>query len=329
MRAAVVRAFGAPPEWSEWPEPTAGPHQTVVTVTAAAVSPVVRGRASGTHYSLRPELPFVAGVDGVGRTPDGQRVYFILPPPPQGALAERVAVDDDHLLPLPDDLDDGTAAAAAIPGMSCWLPLTRRVGWTAGMSVLVNGATGAAGGTAVQVARHLGAAHVVATGRDPARLAELPGLGADRVISVADPGPSFQAAVRAAVGEFGIGVVLDYLWGPSAAAIVAAIGAPDPPRGPRTVRFVHIGGASGDTIVLPGAPLRGSGLEILGSGFGSSPAAEVRAAIDEFLRAYHRAGFRIRLAERPIATIAASWSAPPDDRRPVYRIAGAGGAATT
>jgi NADPH:quinone reductase-like Zn-dependent oxidoreductase len=320
MRAAIVRAYGEPPELGEWPEPKVGPGETLVSVVAVAVSPVVRARAAGRHYSLEASLPLVPGLDGVGRTPDGRRVYFAMLPPPAGTLAERVAVPEDRMVPVPDDLDDASAAAAAIPGISSWLPLTHRARLPPGESVLVNGATGTAGRLAVQTARHLGAAHVAATGRTPAHMAELPALGADPVLSVVDPGAAFQAEVRRVVRELAVGGILDYLWGPSGGAIVAAVGAPDPPRGPRLVRFVQVGAISGEAVSIPGAALRGSGLEILGSGIGSSPASATRTAIAEFLAAFRPGGFRVHVDAQPIDSIRTTWSKSPDEGRLVYRF---------
>ncbi len=59
------------------PQPAAG--YTLIDVRAAAISHVVKGRASGRHYSFDGTLPFVVGIDGVGMTSDGQRVYFCFP----------------------------------------------------------------------------------------------------------------------------------------------------------------------------------------------------------------------------------------------------------
>ena len=76
-------------------------------------------------------------------------------------------------------------AAAMNPAMSSWLALRRRIELRAGAEVLVLGATGNAGRMAVQIAKLLGAGRVIAAGRDEARLAELPGSGADRTVSLA------------------------------------------------------------------------------------------------------------------------------------------------
>ena len=81
-------------------------------------------------------------------------------------MAEATVAPSASCLPLPDDLDDVTAAAIANPGMSSWAAFKERAKLKAGETVLVNGATGAAGRLAVQIAKHLGAKKVIATGRN-------------------------------------------------------------------------------------------------------------------------------------------------------------------
>ena len=88
MKAAIVRAAGQTPVYGDFAEPTAAPGEIRITVTAAALSPLARGRASGAHYSASGQYPAVVGVDGVGRLDDGRRVYFLLPRAPWGAMAE-------------------------------------------------------------------------------------------------------------------------------------------------------------------------------------------------------------------------------------------------
>jgi NADPH:quinone reductase-like Zn-dependent oxidoreductase len=125
MKAAIVRAAGQPPIYENFPEPQPASDERHIRVTAASISQVVRSRAAGTHYSSTEEFPFVVGVDGVGRLDDGSRVYFALPRPPYGTMAEQTVVPAGQCLPLPDDLDDITAAAIANPGMSSWAAFSR------------------------------------------------------------------------------------------------------------------------------------------------------------------------------------------------------------
>lgn len=314
-----MHTLGRPPRYDEFPSPPDREGAVRLRVSAAALSPLARTRVAGAHYSSTVPPPFVAGVDGVGLGDDGRRRYFFLPSPPYGAMEEEVVVAEAQTVFLPEGLDDAVAAVAANAGMSCWIPLTRLAPLRPGESVLVNGATGAAGRMAVQVARHLGAAHVVATGRNPAKLEALEPLGADVRLPLDETDARLRDEVRRWARELRIGVVLDYLWGPSASALLAALGGPNAPRGPDRVRFVQIGAVSGDSISLPSAPLRSSGVEILGSGIGSSSPETTVAAIGEFLAALGREHFAVDFERFPLRDVERTWGTERDRRR-VYSI---------
>jgi len=94
-------------------------------------------------------------------------------------------------------LDDVTAAAIANPGMSAWAALIERAALRPGETVLVNGATGSAGGLTMQLAKFLGAGKVIATGRNEGELQELLSLGADAVIPVLHGLPQERGPLRA------------------------------------------------------------------------------------------------------------------------------------
>jgi NADPH:quinone reductase-like Zn-dependent oxidoreductase len=320
MRAAVVRVQGEPPVYGEFDDPVVGPGETLVTVRAAAVSPLVLSRAAGAHYSSRANGPFVPGIDGVGTTPEGRRVYFAFPRPPFGSLAERVPVRTTELVELPAGLEDATAAAAANPGMSCWIPLRRFARVRPDEAVLVNGATGAAGHAAVQVAKYLGAGRVIATGRSEAELATLRALGADTLLPIGASLEAFRTSVRTLAREARLGTVLDYLWGPTAEAILAALGGPEAPRGSDRVRFIHVGGLAGPTVTLDGSILRSSGVELLGSGLGSSTFEELRTGIGEFLRAFDEGHFQLETEVHPLSEAARAWGRTGGARRVVFRV---------
>lgn len=81
MKAAVIFDLAEGPVWADFIDPQPAPGQTIIDVRAAAISHVVKARASGRHYSFDGNLPFVPGIDGVGTTPQGQRVYFAFPTP--------------------------------------------------------------------------------------------------------------------------------------------------------------------------------------------------------------------------------------------------------
>ena len=142
----------------------------------------------------------------------GRRVYFVLPRAPHGSMAEQTVAPLAQCLPLPDGLDDVTAAAIANPGMSSWAAYTERAKLKAGETVLVNGATGTAGRLAVQIARHLGAKKVIATARSAEALQSVANLGADVTIHLIDDGVALESRFKEQFAA-GIDVVIDYLWG--------------------------------------------------------------------------------------------------------------------
>ena len=271
MKAAVVSAPGKLPAYGDFREPVPTEDETRVAVTAAALSPLAKGRAAGTHYSSQGRFPFVAGVDGVGKTDDGCRVYFVLPTAPFGAMAEKTIVRKSQCVELPRGLDDVTAAAIANPGMSSWAALKERAKLIQGEIVLVNGATGSAGSIAVQIAKYLGAKKVIATGRNAQALESLRALGADATIPLTSNGDAMEEAFKEQFGGEGVDIVLDYLWGPSAEKILIAGAKAGKEAVP--IRFVQIGTASEPNISLPGAVLRSSAIQLMGSGIGSVPSS--------------------------------------------------------
>ena len=300
MKAAIVDQAGQTPRYGDFPEPEPAPDEVSINVAAAALTPLARARAAGAHYSASDTFPFVAGVDGVGRTDDGARTFFVLPRAPQGAMAERVTVPNGQWVGLPDDLDDQTAAAIANAGTSSWAALTERARLRTGETVLVNGATGASGQLAVRIARHLGASRVIATGRNQAVLDT---LGADAIVRLDGDDDALRAAVAEHFGA-GVDVVLDYLWGPSAQALLLAAAAG---RRGVPVRFVQIGSIAGEEIALPAGILRSSGIELLGSGIGSLSLGKMMSAAEGVFAAARTAGLALNHRAVPLADVAAAW----------------------
>ena len=312
MKAAIVREAGKLPVYAEFEEPHAASGESVIEVAAAPLSHVTKARASGTHYSASAAFPFVAGLDGVGRRADGGRVYFFMPRAPFGSMAARTAVNASHCVPLPDDIDDVTAAAIAIPAMSSWAALKERAKFVAGESVLINGATGTSGRLAVRIARHLGAGRIVATGRARDALAALSSLGADATVALQQDD---AAMARAFVHEFegGVDIVLDYLWGPSAESLLIAAAKVGKP-----LRFVQIGSIGGAAIPVPAHTLRSFPLDIMGSGIGSVPMPRIHNALGEVLRAASAAGLTTAAKTVPLADVEKHWSTLDPQSRTVF-----------
>jgi NADPH:quinone reductase-like Zn-dependent oxidoreductase len=321
MHAAVVTRYGDSPKYGEFPnEPAAGPDEVIIHVKAAALSNLVRGQASGQHYSSGNELPLIPGNDGVGTLEDGRRVYFVGPRAPFGSMAERTVIDRRRIIPLPDDLDDITAAALGNPGLATWGSLLGRAKLQPGETVLVNGATGAAGQQAIQAARFLGAKRIVATGRNEPALKKLQELGADEVIALGSSDDALHVAFARELRDRGVDVVLDYLWGHSAELLLQAAAGRGSPQGESRIRYVQIGAISGATIALNGGWLRSSGVELLGSGLGSLPAKDIISALTRMFASAREAGLKIDTLPVPLSQVETAWTEDSCGRRIVFTI---------
>jgi len=313
MQAAVLRALGSAPRFEQFDDPVARDGEVLVRVRAASLKPIDKAMAGGSHYASFRELQVVCGIDGVGTLESGARVFFGGPRRPFGAMAEKTVVPRALCFPVPDGLDDATAAAIPNPAGSSWLPLKWRAQLKAGETVLVLGATGAAGRLAVQIARILGAGRVIAAGRNPQSLEAVRSLGADATIRIDEPGTNL-VEVFAAVARDGIDVVLDYLWGPPTEALIAALTGHDFNAEPRVTRLIEIGTMAGPVISLPGAALRSSGLELYGSGGGSVPRQAIVEALPQIFEHAARGELKLEIKKVPLAEVETVWNQEADRR---------------
>jgi len=319
MNAAVVQSFNDPPSYTTFKEPVAAEGEKLVSVSAAGLHPIVKALAKGTHYGSSGEFPFVAGVDGVGKLEDGTRVYFGIARSPFGTFSERALAASWMCLPLPEGVDDVTAAGIANPAMSSWAALIARAKFVAGESVLILGATGVAGQLAVQVAKRLGARRVIAAGRNPQALVKLKELGADAVISLDQDQSSLVSAFRTELAESGVDIVLDYLWGAPAERVFEAISQKGLRKAAARIRFVQIGESAGKAISLTAATLRSSGLELLGSGFGSASLDQIKQALVEFFQIAAKQPFQFRTKAAPLRDVEALWNNTEEGTRLVFQ----------
>ncbi|MFZ6760460.1 quinone oxidoreductase family protein [Undibacterium sp. Ji50W] len=312
MKAAIIVEAGQPPVYGDFTDPQSAPGKSLIRVTASSISHVTRSRASGQHYSADNTTGFIPGIDGTGIDEDNQRVYFLLPDKPYGAMAECCVVDKTHCIALPDSLSDAEAAAMAITGMSSWAALVERADLRAGETVLINGATGASGRLAIQIAKHLGAKKVIATGRNSGVFDDLRLLGADVTIDLSQDKDALEQAFK---NEFeqGVHIVLDYLWGLSAELLLVTAARASPDGMP--VRFVQIGSVGGADIKLPGAVLRSSALQLMGSGIGSVAFPKLFKAIKSVLNTAPLAGFKIAVNTMPLADVSRAWAIDSADAR--------------
>jgi NADPH:quinone reductase-like Zn-dependent oxidoreductase len=314
MHAALVEDFSSPPRYREIPPPVPNQGEVLLKVRAAALSNLVRGQANGSHYSSGTTLPFTPGNDGVGVTEDGARVYFISPRAPFGSMAEYSVVSRAMTIPLSPHIEDAVAAALGNPGLATWGSLLGRAKLQPGEAVLINGATGIAGKQAIQVAKYLGASKIIATGRDQEALSGLPALGANQTISLSQPKEDLVRSFRSALRESGVQVVLDFLWGPSAEAILAAAAGHGNPEGEPRIRFVQIGSISGNTITLPAGLLRSSGVELLGSGLGSLSSQAILQSLSTMFAAESKVRFAIDVDPVPLSKVEEAWTRKEESR---------------
>jgi NADPH:quinone reductase-like Zn-dependent oxidoreductase len=308
MNAAVVTSFGEVPRYRQFevPRPASG-SQILVDVLAAGLHPRVRSGAAGAHYTSTGTLPMIPGTDGVGRLPDGRRIYFVTGDDALGTMADKALADTGRAINLPDDVDIAKVAAAMNPAMSSWVALRRRVPLESGQTVLVLGATGNAGAMAVQIAKRLGAGRVVGAGRDPDRLQALASFGADEVVPLTGDVDETARALGAAAGEADI--VIDYLWGKPAERAIAALLTARLDRS-RALNWIQIGAMAGPTIELPSVALRSANLRVQGNGQGAVSTAAYLAELPSLVDEINAGTIAVRPKVMPLADVEAIWTRP-------------------
>lgn len=317
MNAALVESFQSPPRYASFDDPIPQPGESTIRVLAAGLHPIVRSLAKGSHYGSTGQLPFIPGLDGVGLLDDGRRVFFGVARPPFGSMAEHTLGREPFLFPLPDAIPDATAAALGNPAMSSWAALSFRAKFVPGESVLILGATGTAGHLAVQIAKRRGASRVIACGRNPEALEKAKSLGADATISLALPHDELVATLRNEIAN-GIDVILDYVWGPPAEATLEAIAMKGLSHVTRRIRYLQIGSMAGTKISLDASVLRSSGLELLGSGFGSVSLQDLAGSIYEFFAEAASKPFEIGVRTFPLRDVTTAWNEPEGSDRFVF-----------
>lgn len=277
MRAIVVKAHGGLDQIAlvDWPEPKAAPGQAVVTVRACGLNYLdifVRRGMPGLPVQM-PRIPggdisgVVADVGaGVGRDWIGRRVLVDPHIKPGGALGEhdhgglceRIAIDAENLIALPDDVSVEDAAALPIAYGTAWRMMRTRGQVRAGETVLILGASGGVGTACVQIAKNAGAT-VLACASSAAKLDRLRALGADHLIDYTRE--DFSARAWELTGRKGCDVIVNYTggdtWVPSLRALArhgrlltcGATAGYDPPTDIRYIwrREVNIVGANGWT----------------------------------------------------------------------------------
>ncbi len=213
MHAITVSEPGGPDvlQWTEVPDPVAGPGEVVLDVVASAVNRADIMQRQG-HYPPPPGASEIIGLECSGRIASlgegvtgwnvGDEVCALLA---GGGYAEKVAVPAAQLLPIPAGVDIVTAAG--LPEVACtvWSNIVGAGRLSSGETFLIQGGSSGIGTHAIQVAKALGA-RVAATAGAPDRLERCRELGADIVI---DYHGDIPAELKKATDGHGADVILD------------------------------------------------------------------------------------------------------------------------
>jgi NADPH2:quinone reductase len=311
MKAAVLHQTGDIPQYEEIADPILSNGQQLGFIKTASIKNLDKSLAKGTHYDKTyGQFPVIVGVDGIAVLEDGTRVYTGSVPP-YGMMAEKAAIPPGYSVPVPDELDDITAAALPNPAASAWMSLAWRGKIKKSDNVLIMGATGITGKMAIQLARHFGAGKIVAAGRNESIFKNLVELGADRMISLSQPDEELKQAFKEAAKETPFDIVLDYLWGRPAEILLDALTGHDLRAEGKVTRYIHIGEMAGSTIRFPGSVLRSTGLELYGLGGGSMTRETMASLFTEVVPAIFRLAAEGKLVidteEVPLSAIADAW----------------------
>ncbi len=256
MRAFVLSSTDTPPALTDLPlpEPAAGEVRLRIRACGLNFADLLMARG---QYQERPALPFTMGMEvagtiealgpGVHGLVPGQRVAAFAG---QGGLAEYGCFPAGRCLPIPDAMPFEAAAGFVVAYGTSHVALAHRARLQAGETLLVLGAAGGVGLTAVEIGRLMGA-RVIAVARGAGKLDVAREAGADVLID------SEGADLRAAFKDLGgIDVVYDAVGEPAASAALRALN----PEG----RFLVIGFAGGEVPKFPGNILLVKNLDVIG-----------------------------------------------------------------
>lgn len=228
MKAIVCEAYGpvADLSFTDFPAPEAGPGEVVIDVTAAGVNYpdvlIVQGK-----YQTKPPLPFVPGAEAAGRIRAvgegvsgfqvGDRVAAFTG---QGAFAEQVRVPANQVWRLPEGVDMTVAPGILITYGTSYHALKDRAGLKAGETLLVLGAAGGVGITAVELGKRMGA-RVIAAASTPEKLDLARQQGADEVIDYS--AANLRDEIKRLTDGKGVDVVYDPVGGDMSIAAVKSL----------------------------------------------------------------------------------------------------------
>jgi NADPH2:quinone reductase len=219
MKAVICKEHGLPEKLelvTDWEEPSVGEHDVLIDVKAAGLNfpdvLMIQGK-----YQMQPDMPFIpggecAGVveavgDKVSRFKVGDKV---LSAGGSGAFCQKIAVHELGAFPMPDGLSFEQAAGVSITYFTSYYALKQRANLQPGETLLVLGAAGGVGTSAIELGKHMGAKVIAAASTDE-KLELCKKLGADEVINYSEA--NLKDAIKEITGGKGVDVVYDPVGG--------------------------------------------------------------------------------------------------------------------
>ena len=249
MRALLCKEHGMPDKLElvdDWPAPEAGKGEVVIAVKAAGLNfpdvLIIQGK-----YQIQPEMPFspggecagevIAVGEGVERYKVGDKVIAMTG---YGCFREQIVANEHAVMPMPEGLDFTQAAGVAMTYFTSYHALKQRAQLREGETLLVLGAAGGVGSTAVELGKFMGA-KVIAAASSEEKLALCRELGADETINYSEQ--DLKSAVKELTGGRGVDVVYDPVGGDYAEPALRGMA--------WNGRYLVIGFAAGDIPEIP------------------------------------------------------------------------------
>jgi NADPH2:quinone reductase len=179
MKAIQIKEFGGPEAFGyvDLDDPSAGDGNVVVDVARSGIN-FADTHSTRNDYLAEQSLPLIPGAEISGRTPDGRRVAALLG---SGGYAQKVAVPEALLIPVPDEVDDDQAAAMLLQGLTAMALVKRCARIEPGETIVVEAAAGGTGSLSVQLAKRAGA-KVIALASSEEKRSFVEKLGADATV---------------------------------------------------------------------------------------------------------------------------------------------------
>jgi NADPH2:quinone reductase len=311
MKAMLCRAWGAPDvlRLEDVPPRALRSGEVRIRVRAAGVNFADSLMVSGT-YQVKPPFPFTPGLEAAGEVIEtgsgvtglrtGQRVLAVLRN--GGSYAEEIVLDAATVVPIPETMDFVTAAAFPVAYGTSHFALTHRGRLQSGETLLVLGAAGGVGLTAVEIGKVLGA-RVIAAAGDADKLAVAKSRGADELIDYRSE--SIRDRVRELTGGKGADVVCDPVGGDAFDQALRAVN--------WEARMLVIGFASGRIQAVPANLILVKNISVIGVVWGAQTERDpawMSRNLAEFLRWWCQGKLKPLIAKTfPLAEASAALNA--------------------